>query len=315
MQIKSMRDVFIENIYNRMHNNKNIFFLSGDFGSPALDRMRHKFKDRFINVGIAEQNLINVSTGLALEGFIVYAYAIAPFLTMRAYEQIKLNLSLLSQVKEININLIGVGAGLSYDLSGATHHCLEDISIMRVLPQVIIFSPSDWLLVKGFVDYSIKIKKPKYLRLDGKPLCQIYSSIKTYDFKKGFCEIMKGEKVCIIATGYMTHAALKAAKELTKDNIDIGVVDIFLLKPINVKSLYNTIKDYKYIITIEEGFINKGGLDTIIANILTNKKEHIQLIRMGFNDTYVLEVGNRDYLHKQYGLDEKSIINIVYQCI
>lgn len=314
-QIKTMRDVFIENIYNKMYENEDIFFLSDDFGAPSLDKLREKFKDRFINVGIAEQNLINISTGLALEGFIVYVYAIAPFLTMRAYEQIKLNLSLLSHVKEININLIGVGAGLSYDISGATHHCLEDISIMRVLPQIIIFSPSDWRLVEGFVDLSINIKKPKYLRFDGKPVCQIYPSMKAYDLEKGFCEIVKGEKVCITATGYMTHTALKAKKELSRENIDVGVIDVFFLKPINIDLLYNAIKNYKYIITIEEGFINKGGLDTIIANILMNKKEDIQLIRMGFDDTYVLEVGNRIHLHKKYGLDKENIVKTVHQCI
>ena len=92
-EINNMRDVFIENIFNLMHKDRNIFFLCADFGSPKLDNLRKKFSDRFINVGIAEQNLINVSTGLALEGFTVYAYAIAPFLTMRAYEQIRINLS------------------------------------------------------------------------------------------------------------------------------------------------------------------------------------------------------------------------------
>ena len=136
-----MRDVFIEGIYNRMQEDRNLFFISADFGSPKLDRLREDFKDRFINVGIAEQNLINISTGLALEGFTVYAYAIAPFLTMRAYEQIRINLSLHAQLKEININLIGVGAGLSYDVSGPSHHCLEDLSIMRTLPNLIVFSP------------------------------------------------------------------------------------------------------------------------------------------------------------------------------
>jgi transketolase len=90
--MKTMRDVFIEEVYHKMHEDKMIFFLSADFGAPALDRVRTKFNDRFINVGIAEQNLINLSTGLALEGFTVYAYAISPFLTMRAYEQIRVNL-------------------------------------------------------------------------------------------------------------------------------------------------------------------------------------------------------------------------------
>ncbi len=158
METKIMRDVFIEQVYHRMRDNKNIFFLCADFGSPKLDKLKEDFQDRFINVGIAEQNLINVSTGLALEGFTVYSYAIAPFLAMRAYEQIRINLSLHAQLREVNINLVGVGAGLSYDVSGPTHHCLEDITIMKVLPNLEVFSPSDWMLTQGFIDYSIRIK-------------------------------------------------------------------------------------------------------------------------------------------------------------
>ncbi|HQJ94664.1 MAG TPA: hypothetical protein PLT06_07500, partial [Syntrophorhabdaceae bacterium] len=105
---KAMRDVFIERIYERMLTDKNVFFLTADFGSPVLDKLRDDFKDRFINVGIAEQNLVNIAAGLATEGFCVYAYAIAPFLTMRAFEQIRNNLSLLSRAHKLNVNLIGV---------------------------------------------------------------------------------------------------------------------------------------------------------------------------------------------------------------
>ncbi len=187
---KIMRDVLIEEIYKKMSQNDRIFFLSADFGAPALDKLRKDFSDRFINVGIAEQNLINVATGLALENYIVYAYAIAPFLTMRAYEQIRLNLSVSSQIKPVNVNLIGVGAGVSYDVAGPTHHCLEDISIMRILPNMTVFSPSDWKLVENFVNYSIDKKMPKYLRLDGKPVIGIYENINDLNIEKGFYELL-----------------------------------------------------------------------------------------------------------------------------
>src|SRR4030043_1921021 len=140
-----LRDIFIEKIHKKMETDESIFFLSADFGSPALDSLRDEFKNRFINVGIAEQNLINVASGLALEGYTVYAYAIAPFLTMRAYEQIRQNLAISSQIRPVNVNLIGVGAGLSYDVTGPTHHCLEDACIMRVLPNFVVFSPADYV--------------------------------------------------------------------------------------------------------------------------------------------------------------------------
>ena len=305
---KIMRDVFIEEIYNRMHTDENIFFLCADFGSPKLDLLRKKFKKRFINVGIAEQNLINVSTGLAAEGFTVYAYAIAPFLTMRAYEQIRINLSLYSQLKEINVNLIGVGAGLSYDVSGPTHHCLEDISIMRALPNIVVFSPSDWFLAKTFVEYSISVKKPKYIRFDGKPLPGIYNNRENIKLENGFHEIKKGKKVCLISTGFMTHKAIKIADMLAKDNIDVGIVDVFLLSFLDEDRFFNILKNYAFAITLEEAFIDRGGLDSMVASILSKKSSDIRLKRIGFNNKHVFDLGSREYLHKLNNMDEISII-------
>jgi transketolase len=314
-EIKTTRDVFIQQIYDRMHEDENIFFLCADFGSPKLDVLREKFPDRFINVGIAEQNLINVATGLALEGYTVYAYAIAPFLTMRAYEQIRVNLSLHAQLKEININLIGVGAGLSYDVSGPTHHCLEDISIMRTLPNMIVFSPSDWALAQKFVDYSIAVKKPKYLRFDGKPVLRIYENLNAIKFENGFSELFHGEKICMVTTGYMTHKAMNVAKKLANNNIFVGVIDIYILKPFNEELFFEKIKKYSTVITLEEAFINKGGLDGLISKILSNKNSTIRLKGMGFEDAYVFDIGSREYLHKLNNLDEKSINKIVKKLI
>ncbi len=306
-EIKTTRDVFIEQIYQRMHKDEKIFFLCADFGSPKLDALRENFPDRFINVGIAEQNLINVATGLALEGYTVFAYAIAPFLTMRAYEQIRVNLSLQAQLKEINVNLIGVGAGLSYDVSGPTHHCLEDISIMRTLPNMVVFSPSDWALAQKFVDYSIDVKKPKYLRFDGKPIPQIYENASAIKFENGFSELFHGEKICLITTGYMTHKAINVVKKFADSSLSLGLIDVYLIKPFNENLFYETIKNYTHVITIEEGFINKGGLDGLISTILDNKNSDIHMKRMGFGDAYVFDIGSREYLHKLNNLDEESI--------
>ncbi|MHB1665451.1 MAG: transketolase family protein [bacterium] len=312
---KTMRDVFIEQIYRRMNEDSGIFFLSADFGSPVLDKLRDKFKDRFINVGIAEQNLINISTGLALEGFTVYAYAIAPFVTMRAFEQIRINLALHAQFKDINVNIIGVGAGLSYDVSGPTHHCLEDISVIRTLPNITVFSPSDWVSAQEFIDCSIKIKKPKYIRLDGKPLPRIYESAEDIKFENGLCEIKKGDEICLISTGYMTHTAIKASNTLAEENIKVGIIDVFLLKPINEFLFLETIKRYKYLITMEEAFINKGGLDGLVSSVIGNKNSNIRLERVGFKDTYVFDIGTREHLHKINNIDEAGIIQKIKNII
>ena len=310
-QLKTMRDVFIDKICERMKKNTQIYFLSADFGAPSLDKLRKDFKDRFINVGIAEQNLINIAAGLALENNTVYAYAIAPFITMRAYEQVRQNLSISSQINPVNVNLIGVGAGLSYGLSGPSHHCLEDISIMRLLPNFMVFSPSDGKLVEDFVDYSIEKKMPKYLRFDGKPLPLIYNNIDDLDLEEGFYELLKGEKICFVSTGYMTHTALKVAEKLG----NAGVVDVFILKPLNEKLLFETLKKYEYIISLEEGFINSGGLDSLISKILCDYQSDIKIKNLGFKDKHVFDLGDRSYLHKLNNLDEESIINAAKELI
>lgn len=303
--MKTMRDALIEGIYRRMHDDRQIYFLSADMGAPILDKLRVDFKDRFINVGIAEQNLVNVAAGLALEGFTVYAYAIAPFL-LRSYEQIRVNLALSSQVRELNVNIIGVGAGVSYDISGPTHHCLEDISVMRTLPNMVVFSPSDSYLAQSFVDYSIQMKKPKYIRLDGKPLPFIYCERMAPSFENGFYELEKGETICIVSSGFMTHMALEISKNINSDAI--GVVDVFMLKPINEKSLLEVLKQYKTVITLEEAFIGKGGLDSLVLALVNDCQADIQIKRFGFKDEYVFKFGNRDFLYGQSGFNKESVL-------
>jgi transketolase len=306
-----LRDILIEEIHKRMETDERIFFLSADFGSPALDYLREAFKDRFINVGIAEQNLINIAAGLALEGFTVYAYAIAPFLTMRAYEQIRMNLSLLSHIREVNVNLIGVGVGLSYDVTGPTHHCLEDISIMRIFPNMVIYSPSDYSSLAQFVDYSLRVKKPKYIRLDGKPLPGIYNGAPDFSLENGFYELRQGEAVCLVATGFMTHKAMRVAEGLKKEGIRVGVIDLFFLNPVNKGLLYDSLKRYEHIITLEEAFIYRGGLDALISDVLRDNNSHIGFTRFGFTDKYCFDVGDREYLHSINGLTEKNIMESI----
>ncbi len=213
-----------------------------------------------------------------------------------------------AQLREVDVNLIGVGAGLSYDVSGPTHHCLEDITIMKVLPNIEVFSPSDWVLAQGFIDYSIKVKMPKYIRLDGKALPQIYNSIKDFKIENGFSELRKGKKICLVSTGIMTHKAIEVTKRLGKDGMDIGIIDVFLIKPINEALFKRALKGYQAVITLEEGFIHNGGLDSMVLQLINRENLSIKFKNMGFSQRYVFDIGSRDYLHKLNHLDEGSII-------
>lgn len=306
-----MRDEVIKEIISKMYENDNIYFVTADFGSPALDKLRNEFPDRYINVGIAEQNLINVTTGLALEGAIVYAYAIAPFISMRCYEQIRINLAVLAELREINVNLIGVGAGFSYVCSGPSHQALEDISIMRTLPNMEVISPCDWVTAKNFVEYSIKKPMPKYLRLDGMKLEQIYESADSVDFKKGFTEIVSGDKVCLFSTGYMTHKAHGIVERLNKYGMNIGLVDVFKLSDFSDKDLEDVLRKYNFIITMEEGFIGKGGLDSMILHFINNHDIDIKMKSFGLAECYKFALGNREDLHAVYNASEQELIDMI----
>jgi len=138
-------------------------------------------------------------------------------------------------------------------------------------------------------------------------LPSIYEKINNAILEKGFCELSEGKKVCLVSTGFMTHRALKIAKEFQ----NVGVIDVFILKPLNENLLFKALKKYKYIITIEEGFINSGGLDGLISKILRDHQSNIKLKNLGFNDKHVFEIGDRNYLHRLNKLDEKSIIKTI----
>lgn len=312
--IHAMRDVLIEKIYERMKTDERIYFLSADLGAPMLDKLRADHKDRFINVGIAEQNLINVATGLALEGAIVYTYLIAPFI-LRAYEQIRVNLAMSSQIRPVNVNIVSIGTGLSYVVSGPTHHCIEDIAVMRVLPNMTVVSPSDWVQTSAFVDYSIEHCAPKFIRLDGKPLPPIYADPSQVNFATGFHPLRTGKSVCLVSTGFMTHKAQRIAETLAaKHGVEVGIVDLFVLKKLNRQQLAQQLAAYDTLVTLEEGVLGSGGLDALIAQVLVEAGLAKKLITFGVRDSYVFELGDREYLHKMNGMDDEAVIQAVLGC-
>lgn len=300
----TMRDAFIGTLCDRMATDDTIFFLAADLGAPALDRLREEFPGRFINVGIAEQNLINVATGLAIEGFSVYTYAIAPFITMRAYEQARVNLAVSSQIRPVNVTMIGLGGGVSYVVSGPTHHCLEDLAIMRLLPNMSVYCPADWVTAAALVDHTLTTIGPKYIRFDGKMLPALYSDSSNVNICKGFAQLAPGSDICLVSTGFMSHRALKAAQERT----GLAVIDIFSLKPCDEVALAAALAPYRHVITMEEGFINNGGLDSLVTKVVREHDLGCRQYPIGFNDRYVFELGSRDHLHAINGMDESAVI-------
>lgn len=304
---RRMRDAFLQTVLERMRREDDIFFLTADFGSPVLDLIAAEKPDRFLNVGIAEQNLVNVSTGLALEGFRVVAYAIAPFITMRCFEQTRVNLAILSQVRQINVNLVGVGAGFSYDVSGPTHQALEDIAVMRALPNVGVFSPSDSSAASAMADFGLTNPGPKYFRLDGKPLVDLPGPATAKDIERGFRTWGTKGDVALVATGYLVHLALQAAEMLSRNGVSVRVVDMLRLTGFNGADLRNTLAECKALVTAEEGFIGRGGLDGCILQWATDEGLHTRFDHLGLPPRYSFEIGGRGELLKAVGLDAAAM--------
>jgi len=304
---KAMRDELLEVVFESMGKDEDVFFVSADFGSPVLDKIREGYPDRFVNVGVAEQNLINVATGFALEGCKVFAYAIAPFITMRCYEQIRVNLAILSEIRDLNVNLVGVGAGLSYVVSGPTHQCFEDISIMRTLPNIQVLSPSDWQLVREMVPHCLGSPHPKYLRLDAQPLPSIYDEARELDIDRGFTVLREGGRVCLLATGYMTQVAIRVQQQLEQEGCMISVVDMYNLTDFDAEALADVVRRHEVLMTVEEGFSGKGGLDALAYQMVSEKGLPVRVKANGLSSVYRFELLDRDSLHEAAGIGATAL--------
>lgn len=310
----AMRDALLERIWKKMDENEKVFFTCADFGSPVLDKIRADFPNRFVNVGIAEQNLINVSAGLALEGYTVFAYAIAPFITMRCYEQTRVSLALLSEVRPMNVNLIGVGAGYSYVVSGPTHQCYEDITLMRAMPNFRVLSPADHVASAALLDICMDHAGPKYLRLDAQILPPIYESAEEV-VRNGFAVHKEGSQLCLVATGYMVHTALNVAETLAHEGMKIGVIDLLDLTNFSKKDFALAISKYKTIVSMEEGFKGRGGLDAMLFDFLAENQLQNRLVNIGVDGAYRFELGTRKELHEQVGIGPQAVLCKIKQLI
>lgn len=303
----AMRDALLERIWQKMGENEKVFFACADFGSPVLDKIRADFPKRFVNVGIAEQNLINVSAGLSLEGYTVFAYAIAPFITMRCYEQTRVSLALLSEVRPMNVNLIGVGAGYSYVVSGPTHQCYEDITLMRAMPNFRVLSPADHVTSAALLDVCMDHVGPKYLRLDAQVLPPIYESA-TQAVEKGFAIHQTGTQLCLVATGYMVHTALAVAETLIQEGMKVGVIDLVDLANFSKPDFASAISKYETIVSLEEGFKGRGGMDAMLFDFIAENQLQKRLVNIGVDGAYRFELGSRKELHEQVGIGPQAVL-------
>jgi transketolase len=311
---RAMRDVLLESLASLMRFDKSVVLISADFGSPVIDRIKEESPHQFLNVGIAEQTLINVASGMALEGFNVFAYAIAPFITMRCYEQIRVNLALTAQLRPMNVSLIGVGAGYSYYVSGPTHQCFEDISIMRTLPNLRILSPSDHAVAANIPVTCIGNNALRYIRLDAQ-LLPVLTSVDSIEDTKSYGRyrvIMSGGDGLLISTGFGVHLALTVAEQLREKNgLFLSVLDLTDFSAVDDAYFLSVIKSFNFIFTLEEGFIGVGGLDALITECIARHTIKAIFKSFGVNRRYTFSFGSRRDLLSSVGLSEKNIMGSI----
>jgi transketolase len=292
-----LRDAFIVTLKNIAVQNKKVILLTNDQGAPELDDFKKKIPQQFYNSGISEQNIIAVSAGLALAGYVPFIYSINSFIIYRTIEHIKIDLCSMN----LPVKIFGVGSGYSYPEDGPTHHSTEDIGIARSLSNLEIFNPSDSEMTSKIVKYILKKSNPCFVRLD-RQFC--------YDLKNDDYELSDGfrlfkseknnEKFAIISSGFFLQSILKEFK------IDYDIIDLFCLKKFNYKKLLILLKKYSKIVCIEEHVLNCG-IGSIFSEIILDNDLNVKLLRLGLLENKVYNYGNRNQLLKENLIDIENL--------
>ena len=282
--------------------NENIVVVDADLSTATKTEIfAKKFPDRFINVGIAEQNLMGISAGLSTFGKIPYASTFAVFAAGRAYEQIRNSIA----YPNLNVKICATHAGITVGEDGATHQMLEDLSLMRGLPNMTVISPSDDTLTRWAVREISKINGPVYLRLSRMATPVIYEKSDNFEIGKGV-QIGEGIDASIIATGVTVSEALKAQEILKENGVNVRVIDIHTIKPIDKELIIKCAKETKRIITVEDHNVI-GGLGSAVCEVLSEEYP-TKVERMGIPDCFGRS-GKADELMRYYKIDSTAIMN------
>ncbi len=297
-----MRDTFIKELKLHAENNEKIILITADLGFKIFDEFKETLPKQFINVGIAEQNMTEVASGLALEGFKVFTYSIGNFSTLRCLEQIRNDIC----YHDLDVTVVSSGAGFSYGQLGISHFATEDLAIMSALPNMSVFVPADEWESKLISRFLIKNKGPNYLRIDKSEGGSMPK--KEINFDDGFREISKGKSILIISIGGILEEAIKAREKLFKESYEVGILSVFKLKNLNQKKLISILKKYDHIITLEEHTLI-GGLFSRISEISINNRYMPKSIKgYGIPDNFPKIVGSQRYLRTYYQIDSDSLV-------
>jgi transketolase len=306
-----MRFTSVKLIYEAALKDKNIYFLTADLGHFGESEFASNIPKQYINVGIAEQNMIGIAAGLALRGKKVFVYSITPFVTLRCLEQIKNDIC----YQNLDVTIIGVGGGLVYGPYGNTHCSIEDIAVLRVLPNMKIVCPANPQDTQVLMSQLLKRKGPTYIRIGrGKePMPQVKFNVK---FGKGYI-LKPGKDITLFSTGTILTEVEKAALIIEKERkgLSVEIIHLHTVKPLDNKLVIERISKRKAIFTIEEHNII-GGLGGAIAELICEySSKKIIFKRIGIHDIYLEEIGSQEYLRNRHGISAKKIANQILKLL
>ena len=305
-----MRAGFIRALMDRARVDERIFFLVGDVGYSLVEPFEQEFSGRFINVGIAEQNMTGIATGLAISGKIVFVYSIANFPTLRCVEQIRNDIC----YHDANVKVVASGGGLVYGALGVTHHVTEDIAIMRALPNMVVIAPGDPVEAALATQAAAERPGPCYLRLSKTGDSAIHQTAPDFQIGKAIT-VRNGNDITLIATGGILYNAVQAAEQLAHQGVQTRLLSMHTIKPLDVGAVLAAAWETRAIMTIEEHSVI-GGLGGAVAEVLAESRDsHIAFKRIGIKDLFCSQVGSQKYLRKAYSLSVDDIVEQALQLI
>ena len=289
---------------------ENLMLLTCDVSTSAgLDRYRKTFPDKYLDLGIAEQNMMGVAAGFASEGYDVITTTFAPFQTIRCCEQIKVNFGYMKH----KVCMVGIASGLSLGALGYTHCCIEDVGILRTIPGITIISPADSFETVKALEAAIKLNGPAYIRLTGASNNPIVYK-KDYEFQiDKSIELSEGEDVTIFCTGSMVNQSLLAAEILKEQNVSCSVINMHTIKPLDTEAITKACLKSKLIVSVEEHNII-GGLGSAVAEFKSQIQSSPKLLRIGIDD-YYSKGGSYKFLLEKHGLTPASISNNILKSL
>lgn len=289
-----MRKTFINTLIDLARKDKDIVLITPDMGFSVLEPFFDEFPERAINCGIAEQNAVSIASGLALMGKKPYVYTIIPFLVERAFEQVKLDVAYMNT----NVKLVGIGAGFTYGAAGATHHAIEDISLMRTLPNMTVCCPGDNNEAEQIIRKTVNNDKPMYIRI-GRHNRGIFDNNMIEVGKASIIE--EGKDIAVISTSNMLPDAYDYCQKLKSEGRKPYLISMHTIKPLDKECLLSLINKRVEIHTLEEHSII-GGLGSAVAEVIAESGKGIKFKRIGVPDEFSHYIGSQKYIKKQFGL-------------